>query len=243
MKSGGLLAALSGSGVLPVDDLQAKATAAAYSNRSLDCFFAALGSPVVASDAIRIIAPDHAESGLSVPIAVNSRLAQTTKIHILVEGNRYPWLATFTTAAGTLPQVATRGRMAGDSTIHAIIEAGSMHYTASTLTRVSQGAHEMDVLAGAGTPLAVAGRATGALPIRTRNAGGITEVLVCAAQPMHDIVFTMGGRMVLQSEWGPFASPWPLLQFYLQTGARAKALDMAWTDDLGVRQRQCVQVG
>ena len=83
--------------------------------------------------------PEIAENGAVVPIAVESKLAKTESIGILVEKNPSSLSALFTIPAGTDPNVSTRVKMGETSMVHALIKADGKYFIASREIKVTLG--------------------------------------------------------------------------------------------------------
>ena len=88
---------------------------------------------------IAITAPDIAENGAVVPIAVASRLPNTESISIVAEKNPFPLAATFDVASGIEPYVSTRIKMGETSNVRAVVKAGGRFYTAVKEVKVTIG--------------------------------------------------------------------------------------------------------
>jgi sulfur-oxidizing protein SoxY len=91
------------------------------------------------SDKVRLDAPEIAENGAVVPIAVSTALADVTSIAILVSENPFPLAAAYTIPAGTSAVVANRLKMAKTSKVIALVEAGGKVYSASKEVKVTVG--------------------------------------------------------------------------------------------------------
>ena len=99
----------------------------------------ALGATGAAeSKDIVITAPDIAENGAVVPVAVVSRIANTRSISILAEKNPFPLAATFD-IAGTDAYVSTRVKMGQTSNLRAIVQADGKFYTAVKEVKITIG--------------------------------------------------------------------------------------------------------
>lgn len=83
--------------------------------------------------------PEIAENGAVVPIAVESKIAKTESISILVEKNPSSLAAAFTIMPGTDPSVSTRVKMGETSMVHALIKADGKYYVASREIKVTLG--------------------------------------------------------------------------------------------------------
>jgi sulfur-oxidizing protein SoxY len=97
------------------------------------------GKTAEASDKIKLDAPEIAENGAVVPIAVSSTLADVTSISILVAENPNALAASYKIPAGTLPSVANRLKMAKTSNVIAVVEAGGKLYSATKEVKVTVG--------------------------------------------------------------------------------------------------------
>ncbi|TWG79501.1 thiosulfate-binding protein SoxY [Cupriavidus gilardii J11] len=113
---------------------------AAFEGKSVNDVIKALGggSPEK-STAITFTAPDIAENGAVVPVAVTSTLPDTEQIAILVEKNPNTLAADFVIPAGTEPFVSTRVKMGQTSVVHAAVKAGGKWYVASKEIKVTLG--------------------------------------------------------------------------------------------------------
>jgi sulfur-oxidizing protein SoxY len=97
------------------------------------------GKTAEASDKIKLDAPEIAENGAVVPVAVSSTLADVTSISILVAENPNALIASYRIPAGTIPNVANRIKMAKTSNVIAVVEAGGKLYSASKEVKVTVG--------------------------------------------------------------------------------------------------------
>jgi sulfur-oxidizing protein SoxY len=97
------------------------------------------GKTAEASDKVKLDAPEIAENGAVVPIAVSSTLADVTSISILVAENPNALAASYKIPAGTMPSVANRLKMAKTSNVIAVVEAGGKLYSASKEVKVTVG--------------------------------------------------------------------------------------------------------
>jgi sulfur-oxidizing protein SoxY len=97
------------------------------------------GKTAEASDKVKLDAPEIAENGAVVPIAVSSTLADVTSISILVVENPNALAASYKIPAGTVPSVANRLKMAKTSNVIAVVEAGGKLYSASKEVKVTVG--------------------------------------------------------------------------------------------------------
>ena len=88
---------------------------------------------------IAITAPDIAENGAVVPVAVTSRIPNTEQISILAEKNPFPLAATFDVANGSEGYVSTRIKMGQTSDVWAVVKAGGKYFTARKEVKITVG--------------------------------------------------------------------------------------------------------
>jgi sulfur-oxidizing protein SoxY len=104
---------------------------AAFETKSfVDTLKALGGSSSTESSQIQITAPDIAENGAVVPITVESAIARTQSIAILIEKNPNTLSANFEIPDGTDPFVTTRVKMAETSNIYAVVKADGKYFHA-----------------------------------------------------------------------------------------------------------------
>ena len=136
----GVFGALVAAGVIRPGDVLAQDWKTAFETRSLADTVKALGGTTSAdSKDITITAPDIAENGAVVPVAVSSSIPKTESISILVEKNPNILAATFMIPAGTDPSVGTRVKMGQTSNVYALIKADGKFYTAGKEIKVTLG--------------------------------------------------------------------------------------------------------
>src|SRR5262245_9595172 len=97
------------------------------------------GKTAEASDKVKLDAPEIAENGAVVPIAVTTTLADVTSISFLVSENPVVLVASYKIPAGTLPNVANRIKMAKTSNVIVVVEAGGKLYSANKEVKVTVG--------------------------------------------------------------------------------------------------------
>lgn len=143
LKAGGSLAAVVAAvsaGLLPASVL-ANWNKQAFEAKKLEDVLSAIGAagaPEKSNDII-INAPDIAENGAVVPIAVQSKIPNTESIAILVEKNPNLLAAKFDLPAGTAPNVGTRVKMGQSSNVHAVVRAGGKTFVAVKEVKVTLG--------------------------------------------------------------------------------------------------------
>ena len=136
-----MIAALAAAGVLrPGEALAQDLNKAAFDMKSIPDALRALGagSPA-ASDAILIKAPEIAENGAVVPIAIESRLAGTESIAVLIDRNPQPLAASFGIPAGTEASVSTRVKMGQSSDVYALVKAEGKFYMTKKEIKITLG--------------------------------------------------------------------------------------------------------
>jgi sulfur-oxidizing protein SoxY len=135
--------ALVGLGNLPFPALAAandKYPEEAFKAKSeADAIKALYGKSAEPSDKVKMDAPEIAENGAVVPIAVTTTLADVTSIAFLVSENPVALVASYKIPAGTLPNVANRIKMAKTSNVIVVVEAGGKLYSANKEVKVTVG--------------------------------------------------------------------------------------------------------
>jgi sulfur-oxidizing protein SoxY len=94
---------------------------------------------LIQSKDIVITAPDIAENGAVVPVAVTSKIPNTQSISILAENNPFPLAATFDLSGGSEGYVSTRIKMGKTSNVHIVVKADGKLYTAAKEIKVTIG--------------------------------------------------------------------------------------------------------
>ena len=96
-------------------------------------------SNLIDSKDIVITAPDIAENGAIVPVAVTSKIPNTQSISIIAEKNPFPLAASFDITAGGEGYVSTRLKMGQTSDVRAVVKADGKFYTAVKEVKVTVG--------------------------------------------------------------------------------------------------------
>ncbi len=104
-----------------------------------DAIKALYGKTAEASDKVKLDAPEIAENGAVVPIAVTTTLADVTSISFLVSENPNALAASYVIPAGTMPAIANRLKMAKTCNVIAIVESGGKLYSAAKEVKVTVG--------------------------------------------------------------------------------------------------------
>ena len=97
------------------------------------------GKSAEASDKVSLDAPEIAENGAVVPIAVSSTLPNVTGIAILVLENPNVLAAAYKIPAGTQASVSNRLKMAKTTKVLAVVESGGKLYSATKEVKVTVG--------------------------------------------------------------------------------------------------------
>jgi sulfur-oxidizing protein SoxY len=94
---------------------------------------------MIESKDIAITAPDIAENGAVVPIAITSRIPNTESISVVAEKNPFPLAATFDVSNGAESYASVRIKMGQTSNVRAIVKADGKFYTAAKEVKVTVG--------------------------------------------------------------------------------------------------------
>jgi sulfur-oxidizing protein SoxY len=137
----GVLALLFAAGIAkPGDVLAQDWNQAAFAMKTVPEAMRALGAQAPAvSAAIQIKAPEIAENGAVVPIAIESKLPGTESITLLIEKNPQPLAASFNIPAGTEPNVSTRVKIGESSDVYALVKAEGKFYMAKKEIKITLG--------------------------------------------------------------------------------------------------------
>ena len=137
----GVLALAGAAGLVrPGDALAQQWNKTAFETKSFaDTVKALGGSGSTESARIQIDAPDIAENGAVVPITVESGIARTQAIAILIEKNPNTLSANFDIPDGTDPFVTTRVKMAETSNVYALVKADGKYFHAVKEIKVTLG--------------------------------------------------------------------------------------------------------
>lgn len=113
----------------------------AFSSKSMDEAFAALGAGAPASDAdaIKLTVPEIAENGAVVPVTVVCTLPNVEQISILVDKNPNVLAASFTIPPGTEGLITTRVKMGKTANVVALVKADGKFYRTAREVKVTAG--------------------------------------------------------------------------------------------------------
>lgn len=104
-----------------------------------DALKALYGKAATPSDKINLDAPEIAENGAVVPIAVSSTLPKVSAIAVLVLENPYTLAAAYKIPDGTEASMSNRLKMAKTSKVVAVVESDGKLYSASKEVKVTVG--------------------------------------------------------------------------------------------------------
>lgn len=112
----------------------------AFTAKAVNDALKSLGATSMAdSKDIVITAPEIAENGAVVPVAVTSKIPNTQSIAIIAEKNPFPLAASFNVAGGGEGYVSTRLKMGETSNVRAVVKADGKFYTAVKEVKVTIG--------------------------------------------------------------------------------------------------------
>ena len=138
--AGALAAALATGLVSSGRVLAANWNKAGFDSKALADVMKSLGAAsATESKDIIITAPDIAENGAVVPVAVTSKLPNTQQISIVAEKNPFPLAATFDISGGSEGYVSARIKMGQTSDVWAVVKAGGKYYTARKEVKITVG--------------------------------------------------------------------------------------------------------
>ena len=137
----GALAAAFGAGVVASGQARAATwNKAGFESKALADVMTSLGATGAAeSKDIVITAPDIAENGAVVPVAVTSKLPNTQQISIVAEKNPFPLAATFDVSGGGEGYVSARIKMGQTSDVWAVVKADGKFYVSRKEVKITVG--------------------------------------------------------------------------------------------------------
>jgi sulfur-oxidizing protein SoxY len=138
----GLFALTAGSGLLRASHAWA-ATAwnqNAFSAKTMEEVVKALGGTNAGeSNDIALTIPEIAENGAVVPVVIESKLANTRSIAILVEKNPSALSAIFDIPEGTDPYIGARIKIGSTSNVYALVKTDTGFFITSKQVKVTLG--------------------------------------------------------------------------------------------------------
>jgi len=136
----GLLALLGSVGLMRTGSALAEWQKSAFDAKTMNEALDALGVTIPEdTSAIQLTAPEVAENGAVVPVTVESSLARTEQISILVDKNPTMLVSSFTYPEGTEGYLSTRIKMAQTATVIALVKADGKFYRVSREVKVTAG--------------------------------------------------------------------------------------------------------
>ena len=139
-RAGALAVAAAAGLIASVEARAAGWNKAGFESKAMADVLKSLGATGAAeSKDIVITAPDIAENGAVVPIAVTSKLSHTQQISIVAEKNPFPLAATFDVSGGGEGYVSTRIKMGQTSDVWAVVKAGGKFFTARKEVKITVG--------------------------------------------------------------------------------------------------------
>ena len=120
--------------------LAAQWNKAGFESRAMADALKALGAgnPAESRDIV-ITAPEIAENGAVVPVAIVSKIPNTQQISIIAEKNPRPLMATFDVASGSEGYVSTRVKMGETSNVWAVVKAEGNFFAAKKEVKITVG--------------------------------------------------------------------------------------------------------
>jgi sulfur-oxidizing protein SoxY len=113
---------------------------AGFESKALADVMKSLGATgATESKDIVITAPDIAENGAVVPVAITSKLPNTQQISIVAEKNPFPLAATFDVSGGGEGYVSARIKMGQTSDVWAVVKADGKYFTARKEIKITVG--------------------------------------------------------------------------------------------------------
>ena len=136
----GALAAAAASGLIASGSAWSAWNKEAFESKALADALKAIGATNAAeSKDIVITAPDIAENGAVVPVAVTSKIPKTESISIVAEKNPFPLAASFGIASGAESHVSTRIKLGQTSNVWAVVKADGKYFAAKKEIKVTVG--------------------------------------------------------------------------------------------------------
>jgi sulfur-oxidizing protein SoxY len=120
--------------------LAAQWNKAGFESKAMADALKALGAsnPVESRDIV-ITAPEIAENGAVVPVAIVSKIPNTQQISVIAEKNPRPLMATFDVSNGSESYISTRIKMGETSNVWAVVKADGKFFAAKKEVKVTVG--------------------------------------------------------------------------------------------------------
>ncbi|MEE9331956.1 MAG: thiosulfate oxidation carrier complex protein SoxZ [Methylophilaceae bacterium] len=201
------------------------------------------------SQDIEITAPNHAENGAIVQVAVHSRIPNTEAIAIFVDKNPTALIGNYMFSNGALPNMVTRIKMAETSDIKVIVKSGNQYFTASKKVTVLEN--------GCGGTSSVNEQFKSSMKIRAKQLKNSNTVQVKAiiTHPMHTgagkdgsgqlipahfiqlITIKHHNQPTIDMQLGTGISKNPYLTFHLSGAKLGDTIAVEWHDNFGNSDR------
>jgi sulfur-oxidizing protein SoxY len=113
---------------------------AGFESKAIADALKALGArnPIESRDIV-ITAPDIAENGAVVPVAIFSKIPNTQQISIIAEKNPRPLMATFDVSSDSDGYISTRIKMGETSNVWAVVKADGNFFAAKKEVKITVG--------------------------------------------------------------------------------------------------------
>lgn len=112
----------------------------AFTAKNMEELLSILGAKTPGlSTEVALTVPEIAENGAVVPVEIESKLAATRSIAILIEKNPNIFTATFSIPEGTLPWLQTRVKMAETCNVYVLVNAGGEFFYTTKEVKVTVG--------------------------------------------------------------------------------------------------------
>ncbi len=140
LRFAGGVAALLVAGLTRIGEAAAAWNKTGFESKALSDALKSIGGTGAAeSRDITITAPDIAENGAVVPVAVTSKIPNTQTISIIAEKNPFPLTATFDVSNGAEPYASTRIKMGETANVRVVVKADGKYYTAAKEVKITVG--------------------------------------------------------------------------------------------------------
>jgi thiosulfate oxidation carrier complex protein SoxZ len=204
----------------------------------------AIDHEIVSKD-IEIIAPSRAENGAIVQLAVNSHIANTEAIAVLVDKNPTALIGNYLFHQGAVPWLVTRIKMAETSEIKIVVKAGNQYFTAAKEVQVLEN--------GCGGSSSTNEPFQSSMKIRAKQLADsdVTQIKAIITHPMHTgrgkddlsqiipahfiqlVTIKHNNQPVIEMQLGTGISKNPYLTCHLNNAKLGDKIAVEWHDNLG----------
>jgi thiosulfate oxidation carrier complex protein SoxZ len=199
----------------------------------------------VASEAIEIIAPSHAENGAIVQLAVQSHIPNTEAIAVFVDNNPTALIGNYMFYQQAVPWMVTRIKMAETSDIKIIVKSGNQYFTATKQVKVLEN--------GCGGSSNSHAQFKSSMKIRAKQLtdSGVTQIKAIITHPMHTgygkddmgklipahfiqlVTIKHNNQPVIEMQLGTGIAKNPYLTCHLNQAVLGDTITVEWEDNLG----------